>query len=63
MSLFYGRKFYDLPRSIVTDSVYGRLRPFTTPYTIVYMLFTLRIRPYFAVLHDPALWSYISLAI
>jgi hypothetical protein len=37
-----------LPRSIVTDSVY--------------MLYTLRIRPYFAVLHDPVLRPYISVA-
>jgi len=37
-----------LPRSMVTDSVYGRLRR--------------RIRPYFAVLHDPVLRSYISVA-
>ncbi len=43
---------------------YGlRIRSFTTPYTTVYMLFTLRIRPYFAVLHDPVLRSYISVAV
>jgi hypothetical protein len=43
---------------------YGlRIRPFTTPYTTVYILFTLRIRPFFAVLHDPVLRSYISAAV
>ncbi|CAM4852452.1 unnamed protein product, partial [Rotaria magnacalcarata] len=36
-----------LPRSTKTDPVYGSLRPYTTPYTTVYIIDTRRIRPYF----------------
>jgi len=55
--------FYSVPRSIVTDSVNARLRSYTTPYTAVYMLYTLRIRPCFGVLHGPVLRSYISVTV
>jgi hypothetical protein len=39
------------PRSPVSDSVYGRKRSYTVSYTTVYMPYTLRIRPYFAIKH------------
>ncbi len=40
------------PRSRFTHSVYGRKRP----YTFI-------LRPYFGVLHDPVLRSYISVTV
>ncbi len=51
------------PRSTVTDSVYGRKRSYTVSYTTVYMPYTLRIRPYFAVLHVTVLRSYMSVIV
>ncbi len=51
------------PRSTVTNSVNDRLRPYTTPYTTVYIPYTLRIRPYFSVLHGRVLRSYISVTV
>jgi hypothetical protein len=54
---------HQLPRSTYTDSVYDRLRPYTIPYTVVYMVYTLRIRPYFSVLHGSVLRAYLSVPI
>ncbi len=51
------------PRSMVTDSVYCRKRSYTVSYTTVYMPYTLRIRPYFAVLHVTVLRSYLTVTI
>jgi len=51
------------PRSMVTDSVYGRKRSYTVSYTTVYMPYTLRIRPYFAVIHVIVLRSYITVIV
>jgi hypothetical protein len=51
------------PRSTVTDSVYGRKRSYTESYTTVYMPYTLRIRPYFAIKHVIVLRSYMSVTV
>ncbi len=51
------------PRSSVTNSINARLRPYTTSYTTVYIPFTLRIRPYFSVLHGPVLRPYITMIV
>jgi len=55
--------FFYIPRSNVTTYVNDRLRTYTMPYTIVYMSNTLRIRPYFSVLHVPALRPYVSVIV
>jgi hypothetical protein len=56
-------KIPEFPRSTNTESVYGRLLPYPASYTTVYMAYTLRIRPYFAVLHVTVLRSYISVTV
>jgi hypothetical protein len=61
--MFTRRKDLSIPRSKVTNSVYDRLRPYTVPYTTVYIPYTLRIRPYFAVIHGPVLRSYMSVTV
>jgi hypothetical protein len=52
-----------VPRSTLTDSVYGRKRSYTVSYTTVYMPYTLRIRPYFAIKHVIVLRSYMSVTV
>ncbi len=52
-----------VPRSAVKDSVYGRKRSYTISYTTVYMPYTLRIRPYFAIKHLIVLRSYMSVTV
>jgi hypothetical protein len=52
-----------IPRSTVTDSIYGRKRSYTVSYTTVYMSYTLRIRPYFAGIHVIVLRSYITVTV
>jgi hypothetical protein len=43
---------------------YGlRIRSYTTPYTTVSILYTLRIRPYFAGFHVTGLRSYMSVTV
>jgi hypothetical protein len=53
----------NIPRSTVTDSAYGRKRSYTGSYTIVYMSFTLRIRPYFAGIHVIVLRSCMTVTV
>jgi hypothetical protein len=48
---------------MVTNSVYGRKQSYTVSYTTVYMPYTLRIRPYFAVLHVTVLRSYLTVIV
>jgi hypothetical protein len=54
---------FGVPRSTVTDSIYGRKRSYTVSYTTVYMSYTLRIRPYFAGIHVIVLRSYITVTV
>jgi hypothetical protein len=56
-------KPFNIPRSSVTDSVYDSKRSYTTPYTTVSILYTLRIRPYFAGFHVTGLRSYMSVTV
>jgi hypothetical protein len=51
------------PRSSVTDSVYDSKRSYTTPYSTVYILYTLRIRPYFAGFRVTVFRSYMSVTV
>jgi hypothetical protein len=53
----------NMPRSTVTDSIYGRKRSYMVSYTTVYMSYTLRIRPYFAGIHVIVLRSYITVTV
>jgi hypothetical protein len=52
-----------IPRSTDTDSVYGHKRSYTMAYTIVYMSYTLRIRPYFAGIHVIVLRSCMTVTV
>jgi hypothetical protein len=60
ITIFYlGHFCFYFPRSTNTESVNARKRTYTVPYTTVYRLYTLRIRPYFSVLPGSVLRSYI----